>query len=453
MSSHKKSKLEIVNLFISEFDKEFTKTPSNDLFCKICGVIVSYKRRSSVLAHRKTAMHNNKSKLMKGEQSFLDLSNKSFAMRISNAFLCSDIPLYKLRNPSIKELFNSIGHPIPSETTCRNAMEQIYTDKYNSIKNLLENKKVFLIIDETSHLDKKYFNILIGDIEMPTKTFLIETFIVKNSLNAKEVVEYVNTSLKNFAVKIENFILLVSDAARYMVKAGEIIKKNNNNLFHITCIAHLLHNCALKIKDHFINVNCLISTIKTALIKCKDRQNMFYSIPLPPYTIVTRWGSWLSGVEYYFKYLVDVRKIVLSFEDDGKIVKDAKDAVMDKNLAKDILTIMREYGWILKLLKNCENISYTIDDAITSIGNVIIKNDVVGIMGYIKERLLKNDIMSIVNMKNDDISPIEYSNLLNCNPTSIAVERSFSYLQNLLRENRNFKEENIKKYLFLQYNK
>ncbi len=123
-------------------------------------------------------------------------------------------------------------------------------------------------------------------------------------------------------------------------------------------------------------------------------------------------GKLVIWVEYYFIYLVDVRKIVLSFENVGKIVKNSKDAVMDINLAKDILTIMREYGLILKLVKNCESISYTFDIAITSIGSVIIKNDVFGIMGYIKERLLENDIMFIVNMKNDDISPIEYSNYL-----------------------------------------
>ncbi len=67
---------------------------------------------------------------------------------------------------------------------------------------------------------------------------------------------------------------------------------------------------------------------------------------------------------------------------------------MHAKSAKDILTIIREYGWISKVLKNCENVSYTIDEVIPSINNVTIKNDIIEILGYSKGQLSKNNTVS-----------------------------------------------------------
>ena len=42
----------------------------------------------------------------------------------------------------------------------------------------------------------------------------------------------------------------------------------------MTCIAHLLHNCAMKIKSHFEDVDQHIAKVKAVTIKIKpDRQN------------------------------------------------------------------------------------------------------------------------------------------------------------------------------------
>ena len=38
--------------------------------------------------------------------------------KVTKAFLSADIPLYKLNNTHIKNLFRDIGHRLPSETTC-----------------------------------------------------------------------------------------------------------------------------------------------------------------------------------------------------------------------------------------------------------------------------------------------------------------------------------------------
>ncbi len=128
-------------------------------------------------------------------------------------------------------------------------------------------------------------------------------------------------------------------------------------------------------------------------------------------------------------------------------------AILNNNLAKDLYIISKEYSLILNLIKKCESSSYTINQAITDIRAIKFENDSVCLNSYINERISKNEIIDIIEMKNPRVSPKTYVYLNECQPTSIQVERSFSLLQNILDDNRNFKNENIRKYLFLYYNK
>ena len=59
-----------------------------------------------------------------------------------------------------------------------------------------------------------------------------------------------------------------------MIAAGVTLKSLYTKLFHVTCVAHLLHNCTMKIKSHFENVDQLIAKVKAVTIKNRsDRQN------------------------------------------------------------------------------------------------------------------------------------------------------------------------------------
>ena len=69
-----------------------------------------------------------------------------------------------------------------------------------------------------------------------------------------------------------------------------------------------------------------------------------------------------------------------------------------------------------------------------------------------KREIEKNDLYEIVNLKRDHISPDLYSKLLQAQSTSVSVERSFSMLKKLLRDDRNFLPENIEHYIVLYYN-
>ena len=66
------------------------------------------------------------------------------------------------------------------------------------------------------------------------------------------------------------------------ITAADIMLKSlYPKLFHVTCVAHLLHNCAMKIKSHFEDVDQLIAKPETVVIKHKARQANFFCYWLP----------------------------------------------------------------------------------------------------------------------------------------------------------------------------
>jgi len=62
--------------------------------------------------------------------------------------------------------------------------------------------------------------------------------------------------LLEFMEPTNSFFLLLSDAAKYMLAADAIPKSLYPKLFHVTCVAHLLHNCGMQVD---LNLKMLIS--------------------------------------------------------------------------------------------------------------------------------------------------------------------------------------------------
>ena len=143
--------------------------------------------------------------------------------------------------------------------------------------------------------------------------------------------------------------------------------------------------------------------------------------------MLTRWGTWLNAAEYYAKNLVKVREIVNAFEGDGILVSNAKAAVNDPNVDKLLAEIHRDYQVLPKMIQKIESWKYTLKEAHADISAIDLKEDCAGIGAYIKKRMLKNcDVENIVNLKQENISLALYAELQCCQPTIVAVERSFS---------------------------
>ena len=100
------------------------------------------------------------------------------------------------------------------------------------------------------------------------------------------------------------------------------------------------------------------------------------------------------------------------------------------------------------MIQKIESSKYNIKEAHADISALDLKEDCVGISAYIKKRMLKNcDMENIINWKQEDISPALYAELQCYQPTTAAVERSFSMLGKLLFKDRPFSLENVEKIL------
>ena len=75
-----------------------------------------------------------------------------------------------------------------------------------------------------------------------------------------------------------------------MIAAGTTLKSPYPKLFHMTCVAHLLHNCAIKIKSLFEDMDQLIAKVKAVTIKNKAKQAKFSAVRYPSQPVPTRWG-------------------------------------------------------------------------------------------------------------------------------------------------------------------
>ena len=73
----------------------------------------------------------------------------------------------------------------------------------------------------------------------------------------------------------ERIILIVTDAAPYMVPAFKNLKQPIlPQLIHVTCIVHAIHRICEIIKKENVKVNRLVSLMKKVLLKSKKRRNL-----------------------------------------------------------------------------------------------------------------------------------------------------------------------------------
>ena len=126
-----------------------------------------------------------------------------------------------------------------------------------------------------------------------------------------------------------------------MVAAGAIIKSLYPKLFRVTCVAHLLHNGAMKVKSYFEDVDQLIAKVKSATIKNKTRQTVLTATGCPPQPqpAVTRWGSWLNAGLYYAKNFPEMKALAESFKGSGILVTQARVSLQKIDLATQLLKI------------------------------------------------------------------------------------------------------------------
>ena len=113
-------------LIVRELTDKFIKTPNNELFCKICSAIANCEKR-----YQGSSKHKKLLTVIAGDSKQHTLANampnlnKEFKSELVEAFLAADIPLLKINNPKIRQLFTKLGQPVPSESSCRVHMSKL----------------------------------------------------------------------------------------------------------------------------------------------------------------------------------------------------------------------------------------------------------------------------------------------------------------------------------------
>ena len=215
---------------------------------------------------------------------------------------------------------------MPSETTCKRTALQLSEDELKRIRNAVHDKQIFVIVDESTfvwHAIVEYFN---GKPWYTIRQLLVQYDCqpLKCAPNSNIIAQAVDDAVRNLGgINKSFFCLLLSDAAKFMIAAGITLKSLYPKLFHVTCVAHLWHNCAMKIKSHFEDVDQLIPKVKAVTTKSNTRQTKFSAIGYPLQPVPTRWESWLNAVLYYVKHLPEVKAIVESFVGCGILVTQA----------------------------------------------------------------------------------------------------------------------------------
>ena len=304
-------------------------------------------------------------------------------------------------------------------------------------------------MDEAEVAKQTYISVLVGSLDTPNQTFLVNCQPLDSSRNVDSgiILHTVDYILRHLEIKRENFSLYLTDAARYMSLAGKTLKELYPSLMHVTCIAHLQHNCAMRVRAHFKNIDEVIATIKAATIKNKDRKKDFHdaSLPSPPDPVITRWATWLRVALYYSENLPAVCTIVNNWTSAGLLVSRAKDAINVEGLVSDLVKI-NQYWTLAANVEFLEGCACAITIAYGLLKNMQFDDDPCVIKDYNNKRLSNSDLETIINCTNLTIDPTSYALLQKAQPTSAAVERSFSMLNKLLRKDRNFDVKNVKKY-------
>jgi len=207
----------------------------------------------------------------------VNISKKSsFNKDLCEALISANIPLNKLSNPKFKTFLETYTkNEIPCKATLRKGyVDDIYTETMNSVREKISNKTIWVSIDETTDIEGRYIaNVIVDTLE---EHFAGEIFLLNSDeldkANHSTICKLFDKSMNQpGGIHHDNVLLFLSDAAPYMVKAGEVLKSFYTKMIHVTSAAHGLHRVAEEIRGQFNTVDKIISSVKKIFRKSPSR--------------------------------------------------------------------------------------------------------------------------------------------------------------------------------------
>ncbi|KAJ4435470.1 hypothetical protein ANN_18086 [Periplaneta americana] len=250
--------------YISEFKEDGLSTDNKILFCNLCQCAVSSTQKFLVQQHITTSKHQaNKQLNSKQRQLFLTqptTSNVRFEFNIDlcRSLISADIPLYKLKNKVFREFLEKYTqHTIPDESTLRKTYApSIYDETIQKIRDEIKDSSIWVSIDETPDKEGRLVgNVVIGLLSEQYSERILLHCDVLEKCNNKTIVKLFNEAMGILwpkGIMYDNVLFFISDAAPYMVKAGQALSVVYPKLTHFTCVAHAFHRVAEVVRDNFL---------------------------------------------------------------------------------------------------------------------------------------------------------------------------------------------------------
>lgn len=198
-------------------------------------------------------------------------------------------------------------------------------------------------------------NLIIGKLNENSsgKPFLLRSSVLDKTSYAT-VSRFVNEALEFLfrpkPAEREKILLLVTDGAPYMIKAGDALKPFYPNMVHVTCLAHALNLIAEKVRFCYSLLNSLINNGKKIFLKAPLRvaafKDLYPDTALPPEPVLTRWGTWLEAADYYATNYNNFKIIVNSFEPNSAAITECQRLLKLPELEEQIQFIKAHFVFL-----------------------------------------------------------------------------------------------------------
>ena len=109
--------------------------------------------------------------------------------------------------------------------------------------------------------------------------------------HSNSIAQAVDNAVRSTGINKNSFGLLLSDATEYMFPTDAILTFLYPKLLHVKRVAHLLHDCAMKVKSHFDNIDLLMAKVKSTTDENTNIQAKFAAIGCQPSPVVTIQGK------------------------------------------------------------------------------------------------------------------------------------------------------------------
>lgn len=435
----------------------------------------------------KSSKHASKLHAGKSQQSLktclLPLASRAtnqdqFNEELCKAMVASNIPLKKLNNTNLRSFLQKYcTYNIPEESFVRKkCVDSLYNATVLQIKKLIGDNYFYIVVDETTDSSGRYMaHLLIGVLEeeKPGISYLISSKQIDKTNNLT-ITRFIQDALTNFflpnTVPIEKFLILLSDAAPYMLKAGQNLKIFYENLLHVTCLAHGINRVAEYIRSEFPLVNDLISNVKKVFLKAPLRIQFYREklpgVPLPPQPVITRWGTWLDATVFYANNYDTLKEIICDITDSSEAVIKSQELFKDKKLQLQLVFIKVNYSFVSKTLlqleassvslmdsvdlvetfyTNCKNVKGEIGRKILQKFESVIENNLGFKKLQIISKIFMGDFTETTEFKENLLPSLKFAPI-----TSVDVERSFSIYKHMLTDRRkSFLVENFEKHIVI----